>query len=173
MDKRTHKVKSDFGMGDYHRFYNKKYGKIERKRYSNIITDFNLLLRDLLIINNVTYSIPSLHFHLVLKKERRRPKIVDGKLINNIPVNWPATNSLWKRDEEAKKKKLLVRYNNSHTSGYIFRILFKKTNAKIKYRSVYKFQPNRQFKRDLAKKLNNPDLDIDAYLLYKKKKHVQ
>lgn len=169
---REHKVICDFGMGDYYKYFVSKYSKVDRKVFSDVITDFNLALRELIILENLGYTMPGINFELVLKKEKRKPKIKNGKLLNNIPVDWQKTNALWKRDEEAKEKKLLVRYNNSHTSGYVFRIYFKKFGAKIKNRSVFKFQVNREFKRQISKYINDPDISIDAFLLYKNNYNV-
>lgn len=164
---REHKVICDFGMGDYYKYYLSHNEAIDRATYSNVITDFNLAIRDLIILDNLEYTLPGVNFQLVLKKEKRKPTIKNGKLINNIPPDWKATNALWERDAEAKEKKLLVRYNNSHTSGFIFRIYFKKFGAKIKYRSVYKFQVNRDFKRLIKKYIMDPNISVDAFLLYK------
>lgn len=164
---RTHKVICDYGMGDYYKYYTSLYGDIDRDVFSNIITDFNLALRDLIILENVEYTMPGINFQLVLKKDKRRPTIKNGKLVNNIPIDWKATNALWDRDLEAKEKKLRVRYNNSHTSHHVFRIYFKKFGAKIKFRSVYKFQVNREFKRLINEYIINPDVSVDAFLLYK------
>ena len=164
---REHKVICDYGMGDYYKHYISTHKKIDKVIFNNIVTDFHTELRKLIILENVGYTMPGVNFELVLKKEKRKPKIKDGKLLNNIPVDWQATKALWNRDEEAKEKKLLVRYNNSHTSGYVFRIYFKKFGAKIKNRSVYKFQVNRDFKRQISKYIKDPNMSIDAFLLYK------
>jgi hypothetical protein len=164
---REHKVICDYGIGDYYKHYISTHKKIDKVTFNNIVTDFHTELRELIILENVGYTMPGVNFELVLKKEKRKPKIKDGKLLNNIPVDWQATKALWNRDEEAKEKKLLVRYNNSHTSGYVFRIYFKKFGAKIKNRSVYKFQVNRDFKRQISKYIKDPDMSIDAFLLYK------
>jgi len=165
---REHKVKCDFGMKDYYRFYKNKYDDPQSStKYSQVISDFNLGLRDLIIKKNVTYTMPGTNFHLVLMKDKRKPKIKDGKLVNNIPINFKATNALWERDPEAKRKKLLVRYNNSHTNHNVYRIYFKKFGCKLKANSVYKFQTNRDFKRLISEYIFDPDIEIDAYLLYK------
>ena len=170
---REHKVKCHYGMGDYYRYYKKLYKKnISRTKFSNIFTDFNLELQKLIILENVIYTMPGTNFQLVMMKDKRKPKIKDGKLLNNIPVDFKKTNALWERDEEAKRKKLLVRYNNSHTSHYVYRIYFKKFATKIKYRSVYKFQVNRDFKRSINIYILDPDINIDAYLLYKNNYNV-
>ena len=156
-------------MKDYYNFYNEKYNKhdIDRVTFNKIITDFNKELRSLIINDSLSYRLPYIYFEIMLRKKERKPRIVNGKLINNIPVDWQATNKLWNSDEEAKEKKLLVRYNNSHTSGYIFRIYCKKFKSKVKNRSLFKFQANREFKRQLSKRIKDQNQDnLNAYLLY-------
>jgi len=168
MKKRIHKIKSHFGLSDFFKFFSKQNDyKIDKNTYNKIITDFNEEIRELIINDNLIYSLPHLGFEVVLKKDKRKPRIVNGKLINNIPVDWKATNELWNKNPESKKKKLLVRYRNSHTSGYIFRIYFKKFKCNLKNRSLYKFQPNRKFKRQLSARIKDPNKDnLDAFLLY-------
>jgi len=169
---RNHKVKCHFGMNDYYSFYRKEYDEVDRSVFGKVITDFNKGIGDMIIDEGLEYFIPKIGFELILRKEKRRPRVKDGKLLNNIPVDWKKTNALWEKDSDAKEKKLLVRYNNSHTSGFIFRVYFKKFNARIKYRSVYKFQVNRGLKRQITKLINTEDKNLDAFLLYKNKRDV-
>jgi hypothetical protein len=165
---RNHKVKCHYGANDFYRHYKKTYNEVDRTVFGKIITEFNQGIGQLIIGEGLEYRLPKLGFELILRKDKRRPRIKDGKLLNNIPPDWQATKKLWERDPEAKEKKLLVRYNNSHTSGFIYRIYFKKFNARLQIRSVYKFRVNRDLKRDIAKKLSNSE-NLDAYLLYKTK----
>ncbi len=154
-------------MPDYFKFYRENYDDVtDKKIYNDIITDFNIELQDLIIEEGLIYLMPHLYLELLLKKELRKPRIVDGKLINNLPINWPATKKLWKKDIEAKEKKLLVRINNSHTAGHVFRIYCKKFKCPLKARSLYKFKAVRGFGRKLAAAIFDPDKNIDAYLLY-------
>ena len=169
IDKRIHKIKCDYGMNDYFRYYNKIYKGVDRATFGKVITDFNKEIGKLIVNNHLEYGLPKLGYHLMLRKDQRKPKIKNGKLLNNIPVDWKKTNILWDNNPEAKEKKLLVRYNNSHTSGYIYRIYLKKFGVKLKYRSIYKAQINRELKRYIAKQINESDKPLDAYLLYKNK----
>jgi hypothetical protein len=165
---RIHKANSDFGINDYYKFYNKKYRKdISKIKYKKIIEDFNNKIIDLIIEDSLTYPLPYINMEIMIKKEKRKPKIVNGKLVNTTPINWKVTNELWKNDKEAKEKKILVRYNNYHTSGYVYRIYCKKFKCNLKYRSLYKFNANRGFTSKLAKRLLDPNKDnLDAFLLY-------
>lgn len=165
---RIHKTRSDFGIADYHKYYTKKYNsEVSRSRYKSIIEDFNDGIKNLIIEESLVYQLPYIGMEIMLKKDKRKPRIVNGKLINNTPPNWKATNELWDRDDEAREKKIVVRYNNHHTSGYVYRIYCKKFKCNLKYRSLYKFKPNRTFARGLGKRLLDPDKDnLDAFLLY-------
>lgn len=168
---RIHKLKGDYGIGDYYKYYKKKYDHddtISRQTYNKILTDFNAGIIDLVIEQHLIFYIPFLGLEIFIKKDKRKPKIVNGKLVNNVPINWKATTDLWGRDEEAKEKKVLVRYSNSHTSGYVFRIYCKKFKSRIRQKRLYKFKPSRKFQRALSARILDPNKDnFDAFLLYK------
>jgi len=167
-DKRNHKIHSHFGINDYYKFYIKKYNsQIDKDKYKKILEDFHLGIRDLMINESLIYQFPYIGMQLIIKKDKRRPKIVDGKLVNTTPPDWKTTNELWERDKEARDKKIVVRYNNSHTSGYVFRVYLKKFSCNIKYRSLYKFNTNRDFQRSISKRIFDINKDpMDAYLLF-------
>lgn len=168
---RNHKHKADYGISDYRKYYKDNYGEIDDALYKNIIKDYNESIIELIIEDNLIYTLPYIYFEIVIKKSKRKPKLVNGILINPNPIDWKTTKELWEKDAEAKEKKLRVRFNNSHTSGYVFRIYCKKFKSKLKYRSYFKFKPNRKFQRRLAKRINDPNKDnFDAFLLYKTKK---
>lgn len=166
---RIHKNKADYSMPDYYKFYTDNYNKdISRKTFNKIITEYNEGIIDLIINDNIDFLLPHLMFEITIRKVKRKPKIINGKLISNIPIDWKKTNELWENDKEAKEKKLLVRYNNSHTSGYVYRIYLKKFKGKVKNKTYYKFQPSRMFKRSLSKRIKDDDKDnFDSFLLYK------
>lgn len=169
MGRRVHRHKADYGIPDYREFYKKKYDSdISAREYSRILREFNDALTDLIVNESLTYTIPYILFEINIRKIRRRPRIEDGVLVNPNPVNWKATNELWDRNEEAKEKKLLIRYSNPHTSGYIFRAYCKKFKSNVRNRSYYKSITNRKFKTKINKRVMDPNKDnYDAFLLYK------
>lgn len=173
IDKRTHRHKAHYGLSDYRKFYKKKYNHdIDTHLYRNIIEDFNKAIVNLIIEENLEYSLPYIYMEVSIKKEKRGPILKDGKLYNNTPIDWKATKDLWQRDSEAAEKKLTVKYNNYHTGGYVFSIYLKKFRCKLRCRSYYKLKANRKFQRAIAKRINDENKDpFDAYLLknYKKK----
>lgn len=172
MIKRTlGKIKAHFGMKDYFRWYKKNNNDpVTYNVYSDIISEYNKAVIDLMLNESLEYRIPVLHLLLTIRKEHRAPKIINGKLYNNRPINFSKTMALWAADEEAKKNKTILRYNNRHTSGYVFRIYCKKHESGMSHKKLYKFKPSRQFKRDLAARINDEDKPkFDCYLLYDKK----
>jgi hypothetical protein len=165
---REHKLKADYGMPDYYSYFNKHSNvKVSKTIYNKIITEFNLSIIDLMLNHNFIYYIPILNMDLIVKKDKRKPRLVNGKLINNIPIDWQKTNQLWERDPEAKSKKLLVRYNNSHTSGFVFRLFLNKFRSTVKNKSLFKLKANRLFQRSLSKRIKDINKNpFDSYLLY-------
>jgi len=168
MIRSNNKIKVHFGMRDYYSFYKKKYKKnLSSKLYNKIITDANREILELILNEGLEYKLPYLSSTLTIRKDKRIPRIVDGKVINTSPVDWVTTKTLWESDAQAKEKKILVKYLNNHTSGYVFRIFMKKFGSSFNNRSVYKFEPSRKFKRGLSDRIKDDNKDkFDTYLLY-------
>lgn len=165
------KIKTHYGMPDYYKYYINKYDvEVSRKIYNDIVGDFNKKIIDIILNKSEEYRLPVLGLTLSIKKEKRVPRIKDGKLYLTAPVDWVTTKKLWISDSEAKDKKILVRYSNYHTSGYVFRVFMQKFGVRLKNRSVYKFRTSRYFQRSLGRRINDTKKDkFDCYLLYKTK----
>lgn len=167
--KDPNKIKVHYGMAQYYKYYNKKYNtsNISASKYNQIISEFNKEVIDLIINDSVEYYLPGLNLYIGVRKAKRKPKIMNGKLYNTVPVDWNTTKKLWEEDEEAKAKKIIVRFNNSHTSGYVFSIRLIKSGAEFKNKKYYKFKASRHFARTLGKRIKDEDKDrYDTYKLY-------
>jgi len=171
-NKRTEgKIKTDYGINNYYKYFikNNQDINISGSEYKDIITEFNNGIINLIIEESLEYTIPYIGSTLCVRKDKRIPRIVNGKLYNPSPVDWVATNKLWSEDEESKDKKLLVRYLNNHTSKYVFRVYFKKYNLYFENKKLYSFKVNRIFSRLLGKRIKDEDKEkFDSYLLYNK-----
>lgn len=167
--KRTEgKIPVHYGMVEYYKFFKKDNPdlKISKEQFKNIIDKFNSELINL-IIEGVEFQLPYLGATLAIRKMKSVPRIVNGKLYNQSPVDWPATNKLWEEDEEAREKKLLVRFLNNHTSKYVFRVFYKKGTYFFTNKKYYGFKTARGFARLLGKRINDPDKDrYDTFLLF-------
>lgn len=163
------KIKKDYGTKEYYDFFKSFYPllKINKSVYTKIIDDFNKQLVTLIIEENLDFKIPYIGASLGVRKLKNEPKIKEGKLINNTPIDWVETKKLWDNDTECKEKKLLVRFLNNHTSKYIFRLYFKKYVYPFKNKKYFKFKTVRSFSRLLAKRIKDETKEkYDSYLLY-------
>ena len=83
------------------------------------------------------------------------PITLPTKLKNNYAVDWNSTFKLWYEDAEAKENKILVK--TIAKFGYF--IQYNRKYASYKNKSFYQFFPNREFKREIIKHINNNDID--------------
>lgn len=170
INKRTAgKIKVDYGMKDYYKYYlkNNKETTINSLKFNKIISEFNKKIVESIINESLEYNPITIQVSFCIRKHKRIVKIVNNKLLNKNPIDWKTTNELWNTDEEAKNKKLLIRYDNNHSSKYIFRIKMLKTGYSYINKKYYKFKPCRFFTRSLAARILNKDLDLfQAYNLY-------
>lgn len=164
----TKRISRDYGITNFYKYYKKNsLNPVSAIKYNNIISDFNSTIVQMIIEEGLEYKIPKISNTICIRKYKNVPKIQDGKLINKGPIDWKSTKELWASDEEAKEKKIILKYLNNHTSKYIFRIKMLKHGRIYKNKSYYKFKPARSFQRLLAKRILNPNLEtFNAYNLF-------
>ena len=104
---------------------------------------------------------------MIIRKNKRGIKLVDNKVVNTHPIDWKTTTQLWETDEDARKKKLIIRFLNNHTSKYVFRILMLKGKGTYLNKKFFRYKPPRSFQRTLAKRILDPNLEnYEAYRQY-------
>lgn len=163
-DKRTHRVTNSLGVYDAFKYYRKNKPKdkkyvLTESQYYSIIRNINKLLAEELYNNKPIYL--PLHMGVLeLRKVQTSLKIVDGKLINSMPVNWEETLKLWASDEECFKNKTLVRLEEKE----VFKVYYAKSMANYNNKIFYQFQLNRTVKRTLTQLIK--DNKIEAFNLY-------
>ena len=164
-ENRTHKVKTDYGTKDYYRYFQKKHGlkHISRFIFGAIVREFNEHVSDSISKKGSEYIFPSKIGKVVLRKVKTEVTLDEnGNIINNLPTNWEATRELWNENPAAKEKKIKIKFTNEHTDGYTFRIVYLRSKANYKNKSVYKMQFNRDMKRNLSQSIFKGR--IDAFL---------
>lgn len=156
-----------YGMADYYKFFceNNPYIKLTKQQYNNIISEYNKKLSEHLIENlvlNLPYRLGKLE---ILKVKRKAYLDKNGELKNNVPIDWKSTNELWSRNPEMKANKVLIRYNNTNTNGYVFRVYYNKGKAVYKNKSIYFCKPVRSLARGITKRINDySKIKYDAYI---------
>lgn len=161
---RDHKVKCHYGIKDYYNSYKKSSKKpVSSKLYSAILKEYLKLNQINISLFGYIFNLPKRLGRIELRKIKREVKIKDGKIINNLPINWKGTKKLWSENPEAAKKKVKLRYSNEHSGGYVYRIVYVKYTANYKNKSIYKMQLNREMRRNTEKSILNKK--VDAFLL--------
>lgn len=161
-DNRNHRVKTDYGIGDYYRSFTKKFKEknISRKVFGSVVKEFNDHVRDSVSKKGSEYIFPSKIGKIELRKIKAELTVdKDGKIINKLPTNWKETRKLWNENPKAKENKVKIKFTNEHTDGYTFRIVYLRSKANYKNKSIYKFQFNRKMKRDLSKSIFQGRID--------------
>lgn len=164
-------IPTHYGMNDYYKYYVKNSNNpVDKATYNKVISLFNLEIIDKILNQYKVYTIPYLRLKIGVRKSKPKIRYKDGIVVNGNPVDWVTTNKLWKENEEAKNAKVLVRFTNKLTFGYVFRIYALKFAARFKNKSVFRFKTNRKFQRELSKRIKDGNKDkFDSYLLYETK----
>ncbi len=134
---------------------------ITEREFGQIVKAINSSFQDQLL-QGKDITLPHRMGRIEIRKFNTTIRFENSKLITNLPINWKSTLKLWYEDEEAYRKKSLIR----HESKEIFTIYYNKNLALFKNKTFYKFIPTRAFKIKLKQKVLNRD--IDALLLGRK-----
>jgi hypothetical protein len=148
---RHHRIKSDYGIADYYKFYRSIGGKLTSKEFNKVIRDFHYEIGSILLDREYSFKISSRLGVLTITKVKTYIKYdpVSKSLKTNLPPNWKETNKLWEEDPEAKANKTIVRLENQHTNKFKYKFLYKKNSANYPNKTLYKFRANRQLKQRL------------------------
>lgn len=156
---RNHTVKNSYGVYDAFKFYrknkpkDKKYVLTESEYFAIIRTMHKLIVQEIISGGDVTF--PSNMGGLELRKTPTKIEIIDGKLKDNLPIDWNSTLKLWYDDEESHNDKTLVKLEQD----YIFKLRYSKRKAKYNNQIFYAFNTNRQFAQKIKEGIENNNLD--------------
>lgn len=158
----TKKIITDIKSKDFYKSYkNNNETSLSYIEYINVVKSYFLKVIDEIIYHNYTYVMPSRLGSIGIYKSKIKR---DENSIKKYPIDFGATNKLWKENPEAKEKKILVRHLNKHTDEYIMFIRYSNKYSNFRNKKIYAFQPVRQeFKRKAAKAFKNKSLNLDYY----------
>ena len=153
------KVRNSFGVYDIYKLIRKNGWKgigqpVTEKDFYAIIRGINMLIADN-IANGITVHLPSYMGVLELRKFKKGVSFVDGKLKNTYPIDWHNTLLLWDKDEEAKKKKIILRHENE----WVYHVRYDVWRARFNNKVFYRFALNTFIKRALSKNIKSGKVD--------------
>jgi hypothetical protein len=163
-ENRIHKITNSIGVYDVFKAIrrNRWAGigqSISEKQFYTIIRTINLYLAEQLSLGN-DITLPHNMGMLEVRKSPVKYKMVDGRVVTNLPVDWDATLKLWAEDEEQMKKKTIVK----STFKELYRIKYTKAKAKYNNKVFYDFKVNRDIRIKLSRRIKKGL--IDTYLAY-------
>ena len=156
---RVHKVNNSYGVYDVYKYIRKNKWfdigqSVTEHQFYSIIRRMNNLLADALIHGH-DIKLPCRMGTIEVRKYDARISIKDGKIKTNLPIDWDRTLKLWSEDEEAYKKRTLIKMEEKE----IFSVLYNKTGANYKNKSFYEFAVNRDLKRRLKQRIKSGNFD--------------
>ncbi len=100
-----------------------------------------------------------------IRKQKIKVKMNEDGSIDKryLRPDWKETKELWKRDEEAKKRKQLVFHLNKHFNGYNCKWFWDKSTCAVKNQAAYSLTMTRENKRRLAQAIFDENLEVDYY----------
>lgn len=153
------KVRGSWGVLQAWRYIRKNHwfniGRpVTEKEFYAIVRQINLLIAEEIALGN-TVTLPCRMGKLELRKLKVGAQFVDGKLKVTYPPNWSETLKLWYEDEEAKKRKIVLR----HEQPYVYYVCYDKWRASYENKVFYRFSLNTFIKRKLSKNIKNNIVD--------------
>lgn len=156
---RKHKIRNSYGVYDAYKYYRRTKPKeskyvLTESQYFAIIRAVNLQLKDNLL-QSKDVVLPSRMGSLELRKRAPSTKIVDGKLVSSLPIDWDRTLRLWAEDEEAYTDRVLIRLEEKE----VFSILYNKKNCNYNNKTFYQFNVNKSLRQELKKLIKQHEID--------------
>ena len=154
------------GLKSIYRFYKQNATKqtvapsVFKRVWTTFITE---ILKDIML-GGKDFSMPSLGTIGIRKQKVIVVMTPEGDIDKRyLRPDWKATKELWKRDPEAKKNKQLVFHLNKHFNGFNCKWFWDKSTCSVPNNSAYSLTMTRENKRELAKVINDEDIEVDYY----------
>ena len=122
--------------------------------FYKIIRSMNLLIAEQIALGE-TFKIPHQMGVLELRKRPCGVTMKNGHLHITYPVDWKATEELWRQDAEAKQKGLVIR----REIPYMYRVYWNIAAACFKNKYFYQFKLNTFIKRALSQNIMSGKTD--------------
>lgn len=160
---KKHKISNSYGAYDAYKYIRKNKWKeighsVTEHDFYAVLRTMNNHLADLLS-SGYDIQLPHRMGRLELRKFNTSIKIVDGKVVNNLPIDWDKTLKLWEEDEEEYNKRTLVKMQEKE----IFKVYYNRGKASYVNKGYFSFRTNRELKKKLKNKIKEGQ--VDAYNL--------
>lgn len=160
---KEHEVTNSYGLLEGYRYLrknNKISLDIPYKNFSTIIKEMNKVMGKY-IANGEEMVLPQRMGKIEIRRYEPGIRMIDGKPVPySMAINWKETLKLWEIDEESRKNKVLVRYEDR----VAYKLLYNKSYATYKNKMFYKMNINRGIKKSLSANIKNNKIDAFGQL---------
>lgn len=133
-----------------YKYYKKKSkSPVSREVYSNIQDMYHAYLVAKLFKGEIV-SLPRRFGTIQITGKKHTPHFNEEGKIDNLAIDWGATNKLWAEKPELRKKKFIY-CDNAHSDGIRYSFVWHKKEATMPLKSVYRLTFCKDCKRALAK----------------------
>lgn len=155
---RVHKVTGSLGVYDAFKWIRKNKWldigcPLKEHEFYKIIRTVNLKFADLLA-QGEEITLPCRMGKLELRRKPVIKKIINGRLVTNLPIDWDKTLKLWYEDSECFKNKTLIRTNTNE----MIKVNYDKRTANYNNKQFYKFNPNRELKHNIRNNVKHNNI---------------
>lgn len=118
--------------------------KVTEREYRMIMTSFFMMIRELVVKGH----------EIVLPDRSGILKVVGSKRgLGKENVSWVATKKLWEQCPECKERNQVVNFDNDHTDGIIYRVLWGREKLYAINKHPYGFRPCKAFRKLITKEI--------------------
>jgi len=162
--------KIDISSAELHRRYVKDLDNIEKNDgfnlglgvINNAVADVNKEIMTEMILHNRFFKLPFRLGTIMILKLKPEPKFKKNGTLS-LPIDYKATNKLWKDDAVAKENRKFVYHRNLHTGGYLMHFKWVKSGTNVRNIKGYRFSPVKGAKRELVAALKDTLVKVDFY----------
>lgn len=156
---KNHKIKDSIGVYDIYKHIRKNHwyniGRpLKEKEFYAVVRGVNKLLADNLA-HGKTVKFPFKMGVLELRKHKAGVFFTEEGLKVTYPPDWSETLKLWYEDEEARKKKTLLRIENP----WVYSVKYLRFPANYANKHFYQFKVNTFIKRALKENIKQGKTD--------------
>ena len=142
-------MKTETNKSSYKYYRKRSKAPVPKKVYSTIQDMYHAYLMQKLLGGEIV-SLPRRFGTVQITGKKYTPHFNEEGKIDNLPIDWGATNKLWAAKPELRKKKFIY-CDNSHSEGIRYSFVWHKKEATMPLKSVYRLTFLKDNKRALAK----------------------
>lgn len=127
-----------FHVKDYFKVYKSLGGNLKKPEYARLYRRIIYKIVDEMLKGEHVYLNELGRIRIIGKNP---PFFINGEATRKI--DWHSTSKLWKEKPEEKEKKTFLYYDNAHTDGAYYKVIFSKRDIRIPNFDFYKFRTSR------------------------------